>query len=74
MDSLHRKPQPQETRAGRDCPFCREFDPRFGKRDPIDRLVCEQNDTSASHLSVNGEIKHRLLEMRMREGPVGYAA
>jgi hypothetical protein len=75
MDPLHRNPQPQETRTGRDCPFCREFDPRFGKRDQIDRLVCaEQNDTAASHLSVNGEIKHRLLEVRMREGPVGFAA
>ena len=74
MDSLRRNPQPQETRTGRDCPFCKEFDPGFRKRDPIDRLVREQNDTSASHLSVNGEIKHRLLEIRMREGPVGYAA
>jgi hypothetical protein len=73
MDSLHRNPQPQETRTGRDCLFCKEFDPGFRKRDPIDRLVgVEQN--AASHLSVNGEIKHRLLEIKMREGPVGYAA
>jgi hypothetical protein len=74
MDSLHRNPQPQETRTGRDCPFCKEFDPGFRKRDPMDRLVREQNDSSASHVSVDGEIMHRLLEIRMREGPVGYAA
>ena len=74
MDSLHRNSQPQETRTGRDCPFCREFDPGFGKRDPIDRLVCELNDDAAAHMTENGEIKHRLLEIRMREGPVGYAA
>ena len=75
MDSLHRNPQPQETRTGRDCPFCKEFDPGFRKRDPIDRLVCaERGETAASHMTENGEIKHRLLEIRMREGPVGYAA
>lgn len=75
MDSLYCKPQLKETRTERDCPFCKEFDPGFGKRDSIDRLVgAEQNDTTASHLSVNGEIKHRLLEIKMREGPVGYAA
>ena len=75
MDSLHRKPQPKETRTGRDCQFCREFDPEFGKRDPMERLVCaELHDTAAAHMTENGEIKHRLLEIRMREGPVGYAA
>jgi hypothetical protein len=75
MDSLHRKPQPKETRAGNDCQFCRQFDPRFGKRDSMDRLVCaELYDTATAHITENGEIKHRLLEIRMREGPVGYAA
>jgi hypothetical protein len=75
MDSLHRKPQPKETRAGNDCQFCRQFDPRFGKRDSMDRLVCaELYDTATAHITENGEIKHRLLEIRMPEGPVGYAA
>ena len=75
MDSLHRKPQPKETRAGHDCQFCRQFDPRFGKHDSMDRLVCaELYDTATAHMTENGEIKHRLLEIRMREGPVGYAA
>jgi hypothetical protein len=41
----------------------------------MDRLVCaELKDTAAAHMTENGEIKHRLLEIRMREGPVGYAA
>ncbi len=75
MDSLHRTPQPKETRTGRDCQFCRQFDPNFGRRDPMDRLVCpEREDTAAAHVTENGEIQHRLLEIRMREGPVGYAA
>jgi hypothetical protein len=75
MGCLHRKPQPKETRMGRDCQFCRHFDPEFGKRDLMDRLVCpEPKDTAAAHLTENGHIKHRLLEIAMRAGPVGYAA
>jgi len=74
MDSLHRKPQLKETRTGRDCQFCREFDPEFGKRDPWKAVCAELHDTAAAHMTENGEIKHRLLEIRMREGPVGYAA
>jgi hypothetical protein len=45
------------------------------KREPMDRLTCtESNDTAKAHMTENGEIKHRLLEIKMREGPVGYAA
>jgi hypothetical protein len=52
MDSLHCKPQLKETRTERDCPFCKEFDPGFGKRDPMDRLTCtELNDTPTGHLT-----------------------
>jgi hypothetical protein len=75
MDRLHRKPQPTETRTGRDCQFCRQFDHEFGRRDLMDQLVrFELGDTATAHMSENGEIKHRLLEIKMREGPVGYAA
>jgi hypothetical protein len=39
----------------------------------MDGLVCaELYDTAAAHMTENGEIKHRLLEIRMPEGPVGY--
>ena len=75
MDCLHRKPLPKETRTGRDCQFCRHFDSEFWKRDPMDRLVhSEVQDTATAHLTENGHIRHRLLEIRMRLGPVGYAA
>jgi hypothetical protein len=74
MDSLHHNRQPKMT-SGRDCQFCKEFDQGFRKRPLMDRLVCaELNDTATAHMTENGEIKHRLLEIRMREGPVGYAA
>ncbi len=67
MDRLHRKPQPKETRTGRDCRFCQRSDPDFGKRDPMDRLVCsELNDTAAAHTTENGYIRHRLLEQELR--------
>jgi len=40
----------------------------------MDRLTCtELNDTATAHMTENGKIKRRLLEIRMREGPVGYA-
>jgi hypothetical protein len=75
MDRLHRKTLPKETRTGHECQFCRCFDPGFWKRDPIDRLVCpELIDTAAAHMTENGRIHHRLLEIRMHAGPVGYAA
>ena len=61
MDRFHRKPQHEETRAGRDCPFCQHSDPEFGTRDPMDRLVSSVlNDTAAAHMTENGYVKHRL--------------
>jgi hypothetical protein len=75
VDSLHRKPQPKETRIGRDCQFCQQFDPGFGKRDPMDRFICpEREHTASAHMTENGHIMHRLVEIRMPVGPVGYAA
>jgi len=75
MDRLHRKPQPKETPTGCDCQFCKQFDHEFERRPPMDRLVrAEPKDTAIAHMTENGEIKHRLLEIRMRLGPVGYAA
>jgi hypothetical protein len=67
MDCLHREVQPMETRTGRNCQFCQRSDPEFGNRHPLDRLACsELNDTAAAHMTENGHIKHRLLEVRVR--------
>jgi hypothetical protein len=69
VDRLHRKPQHEETRTGRDCRFCQNSDPDFGERDPMDRLVCSGlNDTAAAHMTEDGYIKHRLFEIRVRIG------
>ena len=75
MDRLHRKPQHEETRTGRDCRFCQRSDPDFGERDPMDRLVCsELNDTAAAHMTENGYIRHRLLELEVRLGVTEFAS
>ena len=67
MDSFHRRPQEQDTRTGHDCRFCKIADPEFGKRDPLDRLVySELNNSATSHLTENGYVWHRMLEIRGR--------
>ena len=69
MDRLHRKPRPKETHTGRDCQFCRHSDPDFENRNPMEMLVCsELNDTAAAHMTENGYIRHRLLEIEVRLG------
>ena len=46
-----------------------QSDPEFEKRTPLDRLVrSERNDTATAHMSENGYVKHRLLEMDVRVG------
>ena len=67
MDSFHRKTQHQDTRMGRDCQFCKRADPEFGRRDPLDRMVfSELNYTAAGHITENGHIRHRMLEIEIR--------
>jgi hypothetical protein len=64
MDRLHRKPQNEETRTGRDCRFCQRSDPYFGERDPMDRLVSsELNDSAAAHMTEDGYVKHRIQDI-----------
>jgi hypothetical protein len=66
MDSYHRQAQPRDSRAGRDCKFCLQFDPDFAKRDPVDRWV-ELEDSATSHLSENGHVRHRIFEIARRQ-------
>ena len=68
MERLHLRPL-QDIRTGRDCQFCRRSDPDFGKRKPMDRLVCsKQHDTAAAHMTENGYVRHRMLEIEVRLG------
>lgn len=72
MDFMHRKPLERETRNGHDCEFCAKLDPDFGKRRPVDKLVHNKLYAIASgHLSEDGYVKHRMLEIAARLGPTG---
>jgi len=72
MDPLHRKTPAYDPKIGRDCQFCRNFDPQFDERKPVDRRVLEtMGDTAAAHLTEDGYVKHRIAElMRLRENRV----
>ena len=69
MDSYHRQLLHRDSRTGRDCKFCLQFDPDFAKRNPIDRSVQEdQGDSAAAHLTEDGHVRHRIFEILRMHG------
>jgi hypothetical protein len=71
MDSYHRSLKGRDTRHGRECRFCRLWDPEFEKRRPEDRLVqWKQSDSASAHLTEDGYVRHRLAELAQRLGSV----
>ena len=69
FDLSHAKRKHEDTRSGRDCQFCAKFDSEFKKRTQIDRLVAPNRvETASAHMSEDGYVKHRILEMRARFG------
>lgn len=67
VDAFHRNPHRRDTRTGIDCQFCQSFDPEFGKRTPMDKLVyAELNDEATAHMTEDGYVRHRILEMTQR--------
>ncbi|MGD0215728.1 MAG: hypothetical protein ABSB87_21100 [Terriglobales bacterium] len=54
-----------DTRSSRPCEFCREFDPQFPQRRPLDQVVTGGRKAIASaHLTEDGYVRHRMLELR----------
>ena len=54
-----------DTRSSRRCEFCQELDPQFPKRRPIDQMVVSTRKAVASaHLTEDGYVRHRILELR----------
>ncbi len=54
-----------DTRSSRPCEFCREFDPQFRERRPLDQMVASSRKAIASaHLTEDGYVCHRMLELR----------
>jgi len=54
-----------DTRSSRLCEFCRELDPQFLHRRPLDQMVASSRKAIASaHLTEDGYVRHRMLELR----------
>jgi hypothetical protein len=54
-----------DTRSSRPCEFCRELDPKFPERRPLDQMVASNRKVTASaHLTEDGYVRHRMLELR----------
>ncbi|MGB8013934.1 MAG: hypothetical protein WCF68_20135 [Terriglobales bacterium] len=54
-----------DTRSSRLCEFCRELDPQFQQRSPLDQMVASSRKAIASaHLTEDGYVRHRMLELR----------
>ena len=53
-----------DTRSSRPCEFCREFDPKFRDRSPLDQMVASnRKPTASAHLTEDGYVRHRILEL-----------
>jgi hypothetical protein len=64
MDLFHRDPHNQDTRNSRECLFCRQMDPNFARRRPMDRLVqTKLEDAASAHLTEEGYLRHRIAEL-----------
>ena len=54
-----------DPRSSRPCEFCRELDPQFAHRRPLDQVVASSRKAVASaHLTEDGYVRHRMLELR----------
>jgi len=69
IDRSHTKPLRRDTRTGRECQFCCRLDPQFANRHPMDKLVGSTlQDTASAHLTEDGYVKHRMVELNVRLG------
>lgn len=52
-------------RSSRPCEFCRELDPQFPHRSPLDQMVgTSRKATASAHLTEDGYVRHRIVELR----------
>lgn len=53
-----------DTRSSRPCEFCRELDPKFFQRSAPDQMVATNRPhTASAHLTEDGYVRHRMLEL-----------
>lgn len=75
MDIFHRPSRGQDTRIGRECQFCRNLDPDFSRRRPIDRLVQSKlDDVASAHMTEEGYVKHRIVELSRKQAAMATGA
>ncbi|MFZ0283989.1 MAG: hypothetical protein WAL32_02060 [Terriglobales bacterium] len=71
MDRFHRRHEHTETRNFRECRFCSALDPDFASRRPVDRMVLPKlDDTASAHLTEDGYVKHRIVELIRKRAAV----
>jgi hypothetical protein len=59
-----------DTRSSRPCEFCVKLDPDFSRRSPLDQMVATTRKATASaHLTEDGYVRHRILELRRIASP-----
>jgi len=53
-----------DVRSGKTCEFCKKFDANFLNRRPMDQMVVpNRQPTAAAHLTEDGYVRHRMLEL-----------
>lgn len=53
-----------EVRSSGVCEFCKDLDPQFSHRHPLDQMVGVSRKNSASaHLTEDGYVRHRIVEL-----------
>ena len=64
-----------DTRSGCPCEFCQSMDPQFPSRRPMDqRVASNRKHTAAAHLTEDGYVRHRVLELTLLRGRGASAA
>ena len=68
----HRKPGKQDTRNARPCAYCQQTDNDFLQRRSSDQMVvCGLRDVASAHLTEEGFLRHRMLELRILAARLG---
>ena len=53
-----------EVRSSRPCEFCKQLDPQFPHRHPMDQVVSfNRKSTASAHLTEDGYVRHRMVEL-----------
>lgn len=56
-----------DLRSSRPCEFCRDLDPQFHHRRPLDQMIaCSRLAVASAHLTEDGYVRHRMMELARR--------